>query len=323
MRLACIIPIVWIMGWLLMWVPASRSAAASHPAAAAAWLALLFGASGFLVGLYLFGQGFRVLRREQFIANTPLSKIAAAAMGPVEIYGTVTGPYTLLSPLAETECYYYRTVAWSEQDSQGHPAERVAESLYAPFYVEDDTGRVMIDPRGAGIELPAAYEEQIAGEGINECARRFLSRHGLSTYGISNLREYAIKPGDSLFVVGHLRENNGWTDMPDAKPGDLPRVGEGFLSPAAADLQRREMLEAMGISQIDLPAPNVSVPPGFDLHPRVLVGRGGNAEPFLLAHNRPERLIGTLARRATVWIWGGPVLALLSLGLLLRGLHLW
>jgi hypothetical protein len=200
----------------------------------------------------------------------------------------------------------------------------VSESLYAPFFLEDETGRVMIDPRGAQLDLPAAYEEQIAGEGIGQCAQRFLSRHALSPLGVTSIREYAIRPGDSLFVVGHLRDNRGWTSMADAQPDALPKSGEGYLSPAAADFQRREVLEAMGMSPVDLPPPNTQVAPGFDLHPRVVIARGdSDDEPFLLSYTRPARVIHELARRATLWIWGGPAVALCSLGLLLRALHLW
>jgi len=321
MKLPSLLPIAWITGWAFAVLLSSDR---GNNSVVLAWLSLIFGGSGFLIGVYVFSQGFRELRRKQQIANTPLSKIASAAIGPVEIYGRVTGPYTLLSPLAETDCYYYRTVALGQQDLQGHPAERVTESLYAPFYLEDETGRVMIDPRGAGLDLPAAYEEEVEGEGIGQCAQRFLNRHALSAKGVTSIREYAIRPGDSLFVVGHLRDNRGWTNMADAPPDAMPKSGEGYLSPAAADFQRREVLEAMGMSPVDLPAPNTKVAPGFDLHPRVVISRGDSEEGlFLLSHTRPERVINDLARRATLWIWGGPALGLCSLGLLLRALHLW
>jgi len=50
---------------------------------------------GFLIGLYVFSQGFLELRRKQPIANTPLSKIAAARSAQPRTF--VTRPASLVS----------------------------------------------------------------------------------------------------------------------------------------------------------------------------------------------------------------------------------
>jgi hypothetical protein len=125
-------------------------------------LALLLGACGVLVGLCLFLRGFQLLQRKRWIEDTPLTKIAAAAIGQVKVLGKATGPYTLLSPLAAVDCYYYRAVAWNGRDAQDEEksAGRATETLFAPFFVEDETGCLMIDPRGAQLQLPAEYDEQ-------------------------------------------------------------------------------------------------------------------------------------------------------------------
>jgi hypothetical protein len=61
----------------------------------------------------------------------------------------------------------------------------------------------------------------------------------------------------------------------------------------------------------------------FDLHPRVVVGKAKSDEPFILARQRPERMVDNLAGRTHLAIWGGALLALLSVALLLKGLNLW
>ena len=71
---------------------------------------LFWAGTGILVGLYMFYRGFRLLQLKRRISNVPRSTIRAAAVGPVEVSGTAMGPYTLVSPLSQSDCLYYRLV---------------------------------------------------------------------------------------------------------------------------------------------------------------------------------------------------------------------
>lgn len=319
MTLRAIAPRVLLVGGLLAWMFVSHRL--SLPPGIASILALLFGAFGMMAGLYLFFRGFQLLRQKRWIEDTPVTKIAAAAIGLVKVFGKATGPYTLLSPLANVDCYYYRAVArngtnaQNEQELEG----RATEILFTPFFVEDETGRVMVDPRGAEIELPSQYDEQISGASMAECSRRFLRRHGLSTSGGTTVSEYAIKPGDPILVLGTLGENRGLDSLADAAGADRRTA---YLSREAADLQRREELEAMGIPITESAEPAPNGDSAFDLHPPAVLQAGSN-QPFVLSRHSPQRMIDNLARSSVLDIWGGPVIALLSLGLLLRWLSMW
>ncbi len=319
MILRAIAPRIFPVGWPLAWVFGYYRL--SLPAGVASILALLLGALGTIAGLYLFVRGFHLLQQKRWIEDTPVMKIAAAAMGPVKVFGKATGPYTLLSPLANVDCYYYRAVAWNGVDAQNEQElqGRATEILFTPLFVEDETGRLMVDPRGAEIELPSAYDEQISGSSMTECSRRFLRRHGLSTSGGTTVSEYAIKPGDPLLVLGTLGEGRGLGSMADAAGvGHRP----AYLSREAADLQRREELEAMGIPITESAGLAANGDSAFDLLPRVTLQAGCN-RPFVLSRQHPQRMIDNLAGRSTLDIWGGPAIMLLSLGLLLKWLGLW
>lgn len=316
-----IVSTISLIAWLVAWGLALQKSTPS-PSVTRAWFSLLLGLAGFAFGLFLFARGFRTLRRKEWIANTPVSKIAGAAMGAVKFFGRAVGPYTLLSPLSESECFYYRASVNAGEDQDGKPRQGATECLFTPFFVEDETGRVLIDPRGANLGLPYDYHVQLTGSEMDDCVERFLARHGLMEVGASGLRECTIKPGDPLFVMGELCDNAGLSSMQDAGT-TLPKPGEAFLSAEAASLQRREMLEAMGVAADRLPDAHQVVAETFDLHPRVVVGRGDNTEPFILARQQPQRMVEQLAGRAWLGIWGGPVLALVSLALLLRGLNVW
>jgi hypothetical protein len=305
---------LWACGWMLMWVLAFRRSVFSPEIASA--FTLLFGVTGLIAGLYLFFRGFQLLQRKKWIEDTPVTKIAAAAIGPVKVFGKATGPYTLLSPLEQVDCYYYCVIAWNGRNAQNEqkPEGRATETLFTPLYVEDETGRLMIDPRGAQLALPARYEEEIPGDSAQECSQRFLRRHGLSNTTTTTVTEYAIKPGDPLLVVGTLGESLAGGDTGGLAP---------YLSPEAADLQRREQLESLGIPDSQLPRSIQEVAPGFDLHPRVILRQGEAGQPFLLSQRDPQRVVDNLAKKTITHIWGGPALALLSLGLLLKWLGAW
>jgi hypothetical protein len=150
---------------------------------------------------------------------------------------------------------------------------------------------------------------------MSEGARRFLRRHGLSTANDTSLTEYAIKPGDPLLVLATLRENTSGS----AKPGE----NGACLSAEAADLQRRERLEAMGVPAIET-APRIeAVTTDFDVRPRVALGISDDRLPFILSRETPQGMIDDLARRSVLSIWGGAALAVFSLGLVLRWMAVW
>jgi hypothetical protein len=310
----------WQVGWLMAWVVATRS---DLSRVIVSGLAFLFGCTGVIAGIYLFLRGFELLRRRRWIEDTPVSKISAAAMGQVKVLGTAIGPYTLLSPLANVDCYYYQAVAWDGRNSKDDQTfeGRATETLFTPFFVEDETGRLMVDPRGAQLDLPCEYYEAVSGDSMSQCTRRFLRRHGLSTSADTLVSEYAIKPGDSVFVFGTLDENRGLGTMAEAKERDPKGT---YMSREAADLQRLEQFEAIGIPQGELPR----AAPGdngitFDLHPRAVLRVGDNRQPFVLSRQQPQNLIDGLARKSIIDVWGGPALALFSVGLVTKWLGVW
>jgi len=311
---------LWQVGWFAAWVVATRS---GQSPAIVSGLTFLFGCTGVVAGIYLFFRGFELLRRRRWIEDTPVSKISAAAMGQVKVLGKATGPYTLLSPLANVDCYYYQAVAWdgrSAQDDQTFEA-RATETLFAPFFVEDETGRLMVDPRGAQLDLPYEYDEAVSGDLMSPCTRRFLRRHGLATAGDTKVSEYAIKPGDSVFVFGTLDENRGLGSMAEVK-GRNP--GGTYVSREAADLQRLELFEAIGIPRkSEFPPATLGDGIAFDLHPRAVLRVGDNRQPFILSRQQPQSLIDGLARKSVIDIWGGPALALFSVGLVMKWLGVW
>ena len=173
-------------------------------------------------GLYFFARGFGVLARRRLITSTPQSKIRSAAVGLVEVSGLAVGPHTVHAPISGLPCFYYRTIAWEHKDSgRSNDWQKVAEEiLYLPFFLDDGTGKLLIDPRGAELDLHRDVRHEFSdsifssADAVPDNVRNFLLRHGVSSDNKVRVEEFCIKPKNALFIVGTLAENPQYRGKP-------------------------------------------------------------------------------------------------------------
>ncbi len=363
---------------------------------------LFWCAVGFCAGIGLFFYGFRLLQRRRLILDTPFSKIRSASMGMVEVSGLAVGPYNMIAPISARPCYYYRTLVWEyKQHGRNKKWVKVAgECMHVPFFVDDNTGRLLVDPRGADIDLHRDFQEEFNGSFFSTRddapgnVNSFLSRHGVVTSNRIKVEEYCIKPKNSLFILGTLAENPGIEVAPrpvqDAEPissfspqglslsmnlfafntngseddflsgspaqatpyesrpqitGRLPISGPAKAQAVPKQKVADALLQAgisnpaawaaagvtsggMGVPVIEdpsvLPSNGAGQPSsgqsssavqagGFDPHPPVALMKGTNNRTFLISWRSQKDIARSLGWKCTLMIWGGPVLALLSL----------
>jgi len=117
---------------------------------------------GFGAGIYFFFRGLLWLKEKRLIENVPTSKIRSLAMGLVEIYGKVLPAErgTMRSPLSNKDCVYYR---YRVEEMRGSGKNRHWVTIKrgeegVPFFLKDETGTVLVDPAGARIEIPVDNE---------------------------------------------------------------------------------------------------------------------------------------------------------------------
>jgi len=351
---------------------------------------------GFCAGIGLFIYGFRLLLRRRLILDTPFSKIRSAPMGMVEISGQAAGPYTMIAPVTARPCYYYRTLVWEwKQQGKNKSWVKVAgECMHLPFFVDDNTGRLLVDPRGADLDLHRDFEQEFCDGFFTTkspappSVTTFLSRHGIATTNKIKVEEFCIKPKNALFILGTLAENPGLEVTPqpvvEVEPVrssssnrlsiSINSFSFNFSSPGhdAATLEQRlaaalnarapqiraasqvtggnaasrlnqkvadVLLKAGIVSPAAWTAAGVGAGTGiqvtkdpsesalsnpsntgsnsaasdFDAHPRVVLKKGENNKTFLISWRSQKEVALTLGWKCTLMIWGGPLLALLSL----------
>ena len=165
-------------------------------------------------------------QRRRLIGNLPTSKTKGVFIGLVELLGTAECEVPVSSYLSEVPCVYYRygiterwerTVEETYTDSEGHTQHRTrVESGWTsvasggeetPFYLQDDTGVILVRPAGAEIQPQGLFQEQVGpgdplyyGKGppgavANSTFQRIFSEQGIPLH-------------HSLFVVGQARERD-------------------------------------------------------------------------------------------------------------------
>lgn len=130
-------------------------------------------AAGFLLGIYCFFRGFRFLRRYRMLADTPRTPIRGAAMGFVEVSGTARGEETVASPVTSTPCYFYKVKLdrWHEGSrGGGNWAGFATDGDGVRFYLEDETGRILVDAQDAELDLQDHCQTEVTCEFLPQTA---------------------------------------------------------------------------------------------------------------------------------------------------------
>ncbi len=160
---------------------------------------------GLGAGVGVFASGFRNYRKLRLIQNTPRISVRAVPMGLVHVHGKVTGSNILASPVTGTPCYYYKVhlERWKEQGkNQGWQTVQTATDRRT-FYVDDGTGKVLINPQSAEYDLPSTYRGEF---GPHAKAGPYLDPSLGPAAGPSeqDLRAYAAKTDPAFTVADHV-----------------------------------------------------------------------------------------------------------------------
>jgi len=245
-------------------------------------VAYLISGAAVLGGGVLLAVGFHKLRRYRLVADTPTSKVRSIAMGLVEINGRARAIELLVTPFSDTECVWYRYEIkeyrqHTSRDSKGrtrtsHRWETIRTGSRAtPFFCEDDTAKVWVDPDGADFMISQRrifyQHEKFLGSitRIFEALRNWdktktdlLDREGWeleempedqfisfgAQVGDRKYYEYFVRPDDTLYVLGTAAGRDG------APGGICIERGENEKTYVISDSSEKELLSKMRIRVI-------------------------------------------------------------------------
>lgn len=218
-------------------------------------------------GSYLFVCGFRLLVRQRSLLTTPTSRIGSVARGSVEVSGVAAGPCTTLAPITEEPCFLYHTTAWRQRGGEKNEWERVAdENLHLPFFIDDSTGRLLVEARGADLELDPWFRGEYSPTALDSAdvplsVIGFLSRHDIALDRNLRIEERLIKNNDTIFVAGTLMENPGVRARAFPQRRDLGNDRRNPVRDPARNMVRDTVRNAVPTQDRRTPARNRSSEP--------------------------------------------------------------
>ncbi|MEZ4599891.1 MAG: GIDE domain-containing protein [Syntrophotaleaceae bacterium] len=152
-----------------------------------------------LAGVCLWG-GFYFLRLKRRVENTPTSRIRSLAMGLVEVQGRARRKFALVSPMTHLPCVYYRLRRYSRDRRNNWRLTSTTDSGHVPFYLEDNSGVVTVDPAKASIRTGYSQTGYGGPSDLFFTSAAHLDRD-------EKWVEDTIPEGTKLYILGEATEN--------------------------------------------------------------------------------------------------------------------
>jgi len=275
---------------------------------------------GFIAGLVFFFKGFKVYREYRVLADTPEQPIRSIAMGLVQVHGKAKGEELVESPVTRTPCLFYRVdiERWqSNSKGGGSWSHYKTDASGVKFYLEDATGKVLVDARGAEYDLMQTGRREIGwGSGV---------RWGRALGDLFSDREASASTSGSSASDGELLAyvEGAAGSGPASFLGSVGQLAlSGNLSLARGATGRHRLTECCILPEhwYDVTGSCVENPGPKDEHDRNLIQKGQNEPTFLISWRSERGVESRLRNRAALHIFGGAGLSILCLGYLLKKL---
>ena len=265
------------------------------------------------VAIYSLWAACKAWRENRVVADTAVSRIRSAAQGYVQLAGRASPMPRGQShaPLSGLQCAWWR---YEITDRRGGDEDTIdSGTSELPFLLDDDTGRCMVDPRGAKV-FPTA---KIVWYGDSKWpAVRLPNGQGfagklidaLMPKGRYRYTEYRLVPEERICVLGAFRSPAApasaiWKMLPrryctiekdqTALLGRFDRDRDGRLSAEEWDEARKSARQEATVARMARPPE----PPDLSVLSQPEDGRA-----FLLSASDSESLAGRLRHKAAAAI---------------------
>ncbi len=291
---------------------------------------IIYPTIGFGVGIYLFFKGFKEFRKYRVMADTPVIPIRSMAMGLVEIYGMARGETLVSSPVSHTSCYWYRVeIEKRKKDSKGRESwSHFATDINGvPFYLEDATAKVRVNPQKAELDLWEQCKVERYGDTYIERAGAGTAvPHFVSATPPEAAAQEATSDSSRVLTPGRARE-----EMENLRRQmRLERRAQQAASKSTFSFLR--MFTTGGTSgrfrlteYCVIPGQKYHIsgtcaenPTPRDEDDRNIIQKGENEPTFHISWRTEAEVEKYLRRRSFKFIFGGAALSVVCLGILLN-----
>lgn len=171
-----------------------------------------------------------------------------------------TGKEAFLSPISKSRCAFWKIVAeYYRSGKHGGWRPIYTSCSYDPFFIEDETGRMLVDPKGSEVDIPRdnLFEGYISGKGIFGVGHQkmdtrvldFISSLGAGAkpfmeHQNENVRvfEYFIAEDDMVYALGTAEPREGVSSAIGSE-NLIVRKGKSEKTMYISDSGERKILE--------------------------------------------------------------------------------
>jgi hypothetical protein len=233
-------------------------------------------------------------------------------MGLVELHGIARTDDPTLAPFTGKPVAFWEVRIEEWRSSRRHSrwvTVHDENSSDHPFYLEDETGRVLVLPDGAETSLPQDYQEQLSGKNLPGEVEAYVDSCDIrrTFLGIGkSLRftEWHIDVGQEVYVHGIAQER------PDLRERQRDRMNE-LLREIKENPDAMGTLDADGDGQVDdleweqARRSAVGQLQAEGITDRVVVASGKSQDLFLISDRSESDLVQRLRWETGLYVFGG------------------
>ncbi len=283
-------------------------------------------AIGLGAGVYSFFKGFRIYREYRVVEDTPEIPIRSMAMGLVHIHGKAMGEQRTVSPVTKTPCFFYKVdIEKWKTDSRGGGSwsHYKTDANGVQFYLQDATGKVLVNAHGAEYDLIQTVKRETGRGGFGRLLSGMGDRGPTPGAGLipdDALMAYAEAAASMGGVGGGVGSSVLGTIGQLALGGGVGRLGSVNVGWGGSGSRRYRFTEYCILPDhwYDVTASCTENPTPTDEHDRNLLRKGENEPTFLISWRAEKEIEKTLRNRAALYVFGGGALAVVCLGVLLK-----
>jgi hypothetical protein len=243
-------------------------------------------------GLLLFYGGFQNYRKFRLLEDTPMVPIRSIPMGLVHVRGKAAGDERVVSPITRVPCFYFKVLV--DQHSRDHKggdrwSMRLRHVEKVNFYIEDATGKALVDSHQAQLDLPETF---IAETGPQASKARTLDPSLGVAGGPSDaeLLDYLVQTNAKVhaeLATQHKSKFQALADM-DHSVTFLPAEGSAETRELSAERLRFKESCILPDREYNVLGTCAENPNPKDEHDRNMILKGQN-EPTFLISSRSEQ----------------------------------
>jgi hypothetical protein len=185
---------------------------------------------GFFFGLITFFKGFRAYRRYRLICDVPQIPIRSVPMGLVKVRGKATGAQVINSPVSHTPCLFYKVdiERWKSDQHGGSWSHYATDADGENFYLEDATGKVIIDAHGCDYDLQESSKRELASSAGEPELRTYIQSAGAKRFThfaekmMSRVPNQKLDPDKSAKLQMMKESLHMFNQQTAVNPGHMP-----------------------------------------------------------------------------------------------------